>query len=72
LAVGWDRVQAARKGGTGKQDKGAGWGCWKVREYPRGMKKRKGDDGSRRMTDVVPFGLKVVGGWLDGRKKLED
>jgi hypothetical protein len=24
------------------------------------------------MTDVVPFGLKVVGGWLDGRKKLED
>lgn len=36
------------------------------------MKKWKGDDSSRRLTDVVPFGLSVVGGWMDGRKKLED
>lgn len=42
IAVGWEGVQAARKGGTRKQDKGVGWGCCKVREYSRGLKKWPG------------------------------
>jgi hypothetical protein len=42
IAVGWEGVQAARKGATRKQDKGVGWGCCKVREYSRGMKKWQG------------------------------